>query len=124
MPTPIPFADDGNTRAYHANLQTWRTPPAPRLSIWRFLFASAALPLPLVFLAAASWLAWTCFQGDIGTLDAVVLTLTGIAASAAFIRWHRGMDLGAALTLVALVGLAGLGWIVIARVALALVTGG
>jgi len=34
------------------------------------------------------------------------------------------MDLGAALTLVALVGLAGLGWVVIALVALALVTGG
>ena len=123
MPTPIPFADDGGTRAYRANQATWRTLPAAGISIWRFLLAVAALPPLLAFVAAASWLAWMCVQGVMGT-PAAILALTGIAALAALIRRHTGMDLGPALTLVALVGLAGLGWVVIALVALALVTGG
>src|ERR1700722_7246257 len=112
MPTPIPFADDGGTptwRAHHA------LPPAPRFPIWRFLLAVAALPPLLAFLAAASWLAWMCFQGVMGTLGAL-MALAGIAALAALIRRHTGMALGAALTFVALVGLAGLGWVVIALV--------
>ena len=67
MPTPIPFADDGGTPACRANLQTWRANPAPRFPIWRFLLAVAALPPLLAFLAAASWLAWMCFQGVMGT---------------------------------------------------------
>jgi hypothetical protein len=67
MPTPIPFADDGGTRAYRANQATWRTPPAAGISIWRFLLAVAAPPPLLAFVAAASWLAWMCFQGVMGT---------------------------------------------------------
>ena len=39
------------------------------------------------------------------------------------IRRHTGMTLGAALSLVALVGLAGLVWVVFARLAVALVAG-
>jgi hypothetical protein len=107
MPTPIPF--DGGSPACRANLQTWRANPAPRFPIWRFLLAVAALPPLLAFLAAASWLAWMCFQGVMGTLGAL-MALAGIAALAALIRRHTGMALGAALTFVALVGLAGLGW--------------
>ena len=45
------------------------------------------------------------------------------AALAALIRRHKGMALGAALTLVAVVGLAGLVWVVFALLALALVAG-
>ena len=63
MPTPVPFADDGGTptwRARHAS------PPALRFPIWRFLFALAALPFLLAFMAAASWLAWMCFEGVMG----------------------------------------------------------
>jgi hypothetical protein len=74
-------------------------------------------------MAAASWLAWMCFRGVMGPPSAVI-ALAGIAALAALIRRHTGMALGAALTFVALVGLAGLGWVVIALVALALVAGG
>ena len=61
MPTPIPFADDGGTSAYRANLETWRT-PAPRFPLWRFMLAALALPLLLPFMAAAAWLAWMCLQ--------------------------------------------------------------
>lgn len=66
IPAPIPFADDSDTRAYRANVNTCRT-PTPRFPIWRFLFAAAALPPLLVFPAAASWLTWMCFQGAMGT---------------------------------------------------------
>ena len=90
MPTPIPFADDGGTRAYRTNLQTWHAAPAPRFSIWRFLLAAAALPPLLVFLAAASWLTWICFQGAMGTPGAII-ALVGIATLAALIRRHTGM---------------------------------
>ena len=85
MPTLNPFADDGGTPAWRANQATWRTPPAPRFPIWRFLFAAAALPFLLAFMAAASWLAWMCFEGVMGP-PAAIITLAGIAAVAAFIR--------------------------------------
>ena len=105
MPTPIPF-DARGTPAYRANLQTWRANPGPRFPIWRFLLAVAAQPPLLAFLAAASWLSWMCFQGIMGP-PAAIIALVGIAALAALIRRHTGMALGAALSLVALVGLAG-----------------
>ena len=57
------------------------------------------------------------FRGNAGRS----LALAGIAALAALIRRHKGMALGAALTLVAVVGLAGLVWVVFALLALALV---
>src|ERR1700722_17473341 len=60
MPTPIPFADDGGTPAWRAR---HASPPALRPALWRFLFAAAALPFLLAFMAAASWLAWMCFEG-------------------------------------------------------------
>jgi hypothetical protein len=119
MPAPIPFADDGGTRA---NLDTWRT-PAPRFPLWRFMFAALALPLLLPFMAAAAWLAWMCFQGVMGTPGAVI-TLVGIAALAALIRRHTGMEVGMALCFIAIVGLAVLVWVVFALVALAMVQGG
>jgi hypothetical protein len=52
-----------------------------------------------------------------------VIAPTGIAALAGLKRRHTGMALGAALPLVALVGLAGLVWVVFARLAVALVAG-
>jgi hypothetical protein len=97
MPTPIPFADDGGTRAYRANQATWRNPRALRFPIWRFLIVAAALP-PL-------------------------LALAGIAALAAPIRRHTGMEVGMALCLIAVVGLIGLVWVVFALLAVALVAG-
>ena len=118
MPTPILFADDRDTRAY---LDTWRT-PAPRFPLWRFMLAALALPLLLPFLAAAAWLAWMCFQGAMGTPGAVI-TLAGIAALAALIRRHTGIEVGMALCLIAVVGLVVLVWVVFALVVLALVTG-
>ena len=119
MPTPIPFADDGGTPAWRGR----HAPPlAPRFPIWRFLLV-AALPFLLVFMAAASWLAWMCFQGVMGPAGAII-ALVGIAALAVFIRRHTGAQIGMALCLIAVVGLAGLGWVIIALVALALVTGG
>jgi hypothetical protein len=84
----------------------------------RFLLAVAALALLLVFMAAAFWL-----QGVMGPPDAII-ALVGIATLAALIRRHRGMALGAAYRLVALVGLAGLGSVVFALLAVALVEGG
>ena len=87
-------------RARHAPL------PAPRFAIWRFLLV-AALPFLLVFMAAASCLGWMCFQGVMGPPGAVI-ALAAIAALAAIIRRHKGMALGAALSLVALLGR--LGW--------------
>ena len=81
MPTPIPFADGGGTRAYRANLETWR-PPAPHFPLWRLMLAALALPLLLPFMAAAAWLAWMCLQGAMGTPGAVIV-LIGIAALAA-----------------------------------------
>ena len=95
MSTPVPFADDSGTRAYRANVNTCRT-PTPRFPIWRFLFAAAALPPLLVFLAAL----------------------------AALIRRHMGIGFGAALSLVAVVGFVVLAWVVFAVVASALVAGG
>lgn len=56
-------------------------------------------------------------------LTGAVIALAGIAALAALMRRHTGMAIGAALSLVALVGLAGLVWVVFARLAVALVTG-
>ena len=120
VPTPIPFADDGGTPAWRAR-DAW--PPAPQFLIWRFLFAAAALPPLLVFLAAASWLTWMCFQGAMGTPGGVI-ALTGIAALAVLIRRHTGVEVGMALCLIAVVGLVVLVWVVFAFVALALITGG
>ena len=119
MPTPIPFADDGGTPAWRAR---HASPPTSRFPIWRFLLAFAALPFLLLFMAAASWLSWMCFQGVMGPPGAVI-ALTGIAALAVIIRRHTGLALGAALSLVALVGLAGLVWVVFALLAVALVEG-
>ena len=121
MPTPIPFADDSGTCSYRANLGTWRT-PAPRFPFWRFMFAALALPLLLPFVAAAAWLAWMCFQGVMGTPGAVI-TLVGIAALAALIRRHSGIEVGRALCFIAIVGLVVLVWVVFAFVALAVVAG-
>jgi hypothetical protein len=122
MPAPIPFADDGGTRAYRADLDTWRN-PARRFPIWRFLLAAAALPPLLVFMAAAAWLAWMCFQGVMGTPGAVI-ALAGIAALAALIRRHTRMEVAMALCLIAIVGLVVLVWVVFALVVAALVGGG
>jgi hypothetical protein len=122
MPTLNPFADDGGTPAWRANQATWRTPPAPRFPIWRFLFAAAALPFLLAFMAAASWLAWMCFEGVMGP-PAAIITLAGIAAVAAFIRRHTGVQIGMALCLIAVVGLVGVVWVVFALLAVALVAG-
>ena len=118
MPTPIP-CDDGGTRAYRANLDTWRT-PAPRFPLWRFMFAPLTLPLLLPLMAAAAWLAWALFQGVMGTPGAVI---AGIAALAALIRRHTGMEVGLALCLIAVVGLVVLVWVVFALVVLELVAG-
>ena len=68
MPTPIPFADDGGTPAWRVR----HTLPTPGIPIWRFLLAVAALPPLLAFTAAASWLAWMCFQGVMGPPGAVI----------------------------------------------------
>ena len=120
MPTPIPFADDGGTPAWRVShaLQ-----PIPRFPIWRFLLAVASLPFLLAFMAAASWLAWMCFRGVMGPPGAVI-ALAGIAALAALIRRHTGMEIGMALCLIAAVGLIGVVWVVFALLAVALVAGG
>jgi hypothetical protein len=87
MPTPIPFADDAGTPAWRAR---HTLPTASRFPIWRFLFALAALPFLLAFMAAASWLAWMCFRGVMGPPGAII-ALAGIAALVA--HWH-GSRLG------------------------------
>jgi hypothetical protein len=56
MPTPIPFADDGDTRAWRGRPPS----PAPRFPIGRFLLAGAAIPPLLAFMIATSWM---CFEG-------------------------------------------------------------
>ena len=119
MPTPVPFADDGGTPAWRAR---HASPPALRFPIWRFLFALAALPFLLAFMAAASWLAWMCFEGVMGPPGAII-ALAGIAALAAFIRRHTGVQIGIALCLIAVVGLVGVLWVVFALLAVALVAG-
>ena len=65
----------------------------------------------------------SAFLSDLLGTPGAVIALTGIAALAALIRRHTGMALGPALALFALVGQAGLGWVVIALVASALVQG-
>jgi hypothetical protein len=90
MPTPVPFADDGGTPAWRVRHALHS---APRFPIWRFLLALAALPFLLAFMAAASWLAWMCFEGVMGPPGAII-ALVGIAAPAALIRRHTGMALG------------------------------
>ena len=119
MPTPIPFADDDGApawRAHHAS------PPAPRFPIWRFLLAVAAIPPLLAFMIAASWLSWMCFEGVMGPPSAII-ALVGIAALAALIRRHTGMEVGLALCLIAVVGLVAVVWVVFALLAVALVAG-
>jgi hypothetical protein len=119
MPTPIPFADDGGTpagRVRHA------LHSAPRFPIWRVLIALAALPFLLAFMAAASWPAWMCFEGVMGPSGAII-SLVGIAASAALIRRHTDMEIGMALCLIAVVGLIGVVWVVFALLAVVLVEG-
>ena len=74
-------------------------------------------------MAAASWLAWMCFRGVMGPPSAVI-ALAGIAASAALIRRHTGMEVCLALCLIALVGLVAVVWVVFALLAVALVAGG
>ena len=53
-----------------------------------------------------------------------VIALAGMAALAALIRRHTGMEVGLALCLVAVVGLIGLVWVVFALLAVALVASG
>jgi len=74
-------------------------------------------------MAAAAWLAWICLQGVMGTPGALIV-LTGIAALAALIRRRKGMEVGMAMCLIAVVGLVVVVWVVFAFVALALITGG
>ena len=119
MSTPIPFADDSGTsarRVRHA------VRSASRFPIWRVLIALAALPFLLAFMAAASWLAWMCFERVMGP-PGTIIALVGIAALAAFIRRHTGMQIGIALCVVAVVGLVGVVWVVFALLAVALVSG-
>jgi hypothetical protein len=122
MPTPIPFVDDGGTRAFQANQATWRTPPTARVSIWWFLLASAAAPFLFALMAAGAWLAWMCLRGVMGTPGAVI-ALAGIAAMAVLIRRHTGLEVGLALCLISAVGLIVVAWVVLALVALAVVAG-
>ena len=119
MPMPIPFADDGGTPAWRARHAPHPTPRFPNMVLPARRCRDTAL---LAFMAAASWLAWMCFQGVFGP-PGVSIALVGIAAPAAFIRRHTGMALGAALSLVALVGLAGLVWVAFALLAVALMAG-
>jgi hypothetical protein len=102
-------------------LGTPASPLAPRFPVWRFLLAVAALPPLLAFMAAAFGLAWMCFRGVMG--PPAVIALVGIAALAALIRRHTGMEVGLALCLIAVVGLIGLVWVVFALLAVALVAG-
>lgn len=64
------------------------------------------------------------FPGRNGNTPGAVIALVGIAALAALIRRHTGMEVGMALSLIAMVGLVVLVWVVFAFVALALVAGG
>ena len=73
-------------------------------------------------MAAASWLAWMCFRGVMGPPGAVI-ALAGIAALAALIRRHTGIEIGLALCLIAVVGLVTVMWVVFALLAVALVAG-
>ena len=100
-------------------LGTPASPLAPRFPVWRFLLAVAALPPLLAFMAAASGLAWMCFRGVMG--PPAVIALAGIAALAALIRRHTGMEVGLALCLIAVVGLVAVVWVVFALLAVALV---
>ena len=52
-----------------------------------------------------------------------VIALVGIAALAALIRRHTGMEIGMALCLIAVVGFIGVVWVVFALLAVALVAG-
>src|ERR1700733_13384270 len=98
------------------------SPLAPRFPVWRFLLPLAARPPLLAFMAAAPWLAWMCFRGVMGPPGAVI-ALAGIAALAALIRRHTGMEVGSALCLIAVVGLVAVVWVVFALLAVALVAG-
>jgi hypothetical protein len=104
-------------------LGTPASPLAPRFHVWRFLLALGALPPLLAFMAAASLLAWTCFRGVMGPPSAVIV-LAGIAALAALIRGHTGIEVCLALWLIALVGLVAVVWVIFALLAVALVAGG
>ena len=53
-----------------------------------------------------------------------IIALAGIAAVAAFMRRHTGMEVGLALCLIAVVELVGVVWVVFALVAVAVVAGG
>ena len=117
MRTSIPFADDGRTPPWHARLAFRNT-----LSNLALSARGAALPFLLAFMATASWLAWMCFRGAMGPPSAVI-ALVCIAALAAFIRRHTGMEIGMALCLIAVVGLFGVVWVVFALLAVALVAG-
>jgi hypothetical protein len=123
----IPFDDDGGTPAWHPRLALPlgkpASPLAPRFPVWQFLLSLGALPPLLAFMAAASWLAWMCFRGVMGRPSAVI-ALAGIAALAAPIRRHTGMEVCLALCLIALVGLVAVVWVVFALLAVALVAGG
>ena len=118
MATPSHSTDDGGTPAWHARLASRTTIP-----VWRFLLALGALPPLLAFMAAASWLAWMCFRGVMGPPSAVIV-LAGIAALAALIRGHTGIEVCLALWLIALVGLVAVVWVIFALLAVALVAGG
>ena len=89
--------------------------PALGFPISRFLVALAALPFLLVFMAAASWLSWMCFQGVMG--HRAPPSSGRHSSPRCPYTMHTGMALGDALSLVALVGLAGLVWVVFALLA-------
>jgi hypothetical protein len=63
---------------------------------------------------------WKSFEGVMGTLGAVI-ALAGVAALAALIRRHTGLEVGLALCLIAVVGLIAVVWVAVALVALAVV---
>ena len=119
MPTPIPFADDGGIPACVA-------PATPRI---HSTFPNMALParrcrdtVPTGVHGGGVLAGLDVLPGRFRTAGRVI-ALVGIAAPAAFIRRHTGMALGAALSLVALVGLAGLVWVAFALLAVALMAG-
>ena len=118
MPTPIPFADDGGTPA-------WRARHAPH-PLHVSQYGASCSPLsryrPTGVHGGGVLAGLDVLPGRFRTAGRVI-ALVGIAAPAAFIRRHTGMALGAALSLVALVGLAGLVWVAFALLAVALMAG-
>ena len=113
----IPFDDDGGTPAWHARLASRTTfpdlarPDRP---------CRAAVPAGVHGRGILAGL--DVLRARYGTTGTII-ALVGIAALAAFIRRHTGMQIGIALCVVAVVGLAGAVWVVFALLAVALVAG-